>query len=81
MVAAGCLVLRVWLRVGGALLLREEPPGHVQASLLFVRRGLGDVQGHPGGEGQDLIGSCVAMVEAMVSPRGVWVMPQMLGLF
>ena len=81
MVAAGCIVLRLRIRLGGALLLREEPASHLQASLLFVRRGLGDVQGHPGGEGQDLIGSCVAMVEAMVSPRGVWVMPQMLGLF
>src|SRR5690606_41341045 len=47
MVAAGGLVLRLRVRLGRALLLREEPAGDVPPSLLLVRRRLGDVRRHP----------------------------------
>ena len=47
LVAAGGAALRLRLRLGRAFLLREEPAGDVQAPVLFVRRRLGDVQGHP----------------------------------
>src|SRR3546814_5350705 len=47
MVAARRARVRLWFRLGGTLLLREEPAGDVQASGLFVHRGLDDVQGHP----------------------------------
>src|SRR3546814_1310146 len=47
MVAARRARVRLRFRLGGTLLLREEPAGDVQASGLFVHRGLDDVQGHP----------------------------------
>src|SRR3546814_17722459 len=47
LVAAWRAGVRLRLRLGGALLLREEPAGDVQASVLLVRGGPGDVQGHP----------------------------------
>src|SRR3546814_18429903 len=47
LVAAWRAGVRLRLRLGGALLLRAEPAGDVQASVLLVRGGLGDVQGHP----------------------------------
>src|SRR5690606_26751510 len=47
LVAAGGAGFWLRLRLGRAFLLREEPPGHLQAPFLFLRRRLGDVQGHP----------------------------------
>ena len=41
------LAVGLRIRVGRPLLLREEPSGHLQASVLFLRRRLGDVPGHP----------------------------------
>src|SRR3546814_9855480 len=47
MVAARRARVRLRFRLGGTPLLREEPAGDVQASGLFVHRGLDDVPGHP----------------------------------
>src|SRR3546814_4052223 len=45
MVAARRARVRLRFRLGGTLLLREEPAGDVQASGLFVHRGLDDELG------------------------------------
>ena len=47
LVAAGRAAVRLRVRLGRPLLLREEPARDLQAPDLFVHRGLGDVQGHP----------------------------------
>src|SRR5690606_37453672 len=47
LVASRGAAVRLWLRLGRALLLRAQPAGDLQASVLFVCRRLGDVRRHP----------------------------------
>src|SRR6478735_5146136 len=56
--------MRLWLRMGRAFRLREEPPRHVSPSAVFADGRLGDVQGHPHGAREALSGRRTATTPA-----------------